>query len=105
MARSKAFRKVNTNLPEVQQLQLNVEQFIGELFQNPILSYTFLENVILTAGTNVVEHKLSRKWRGYIVCARNANETVWDAKATQEQSELYVELAASGPVTVSLYIF
>jgi hypothetical protein len=63
-----SFKQINTNDdPNLMRVQDNVSQFAKSLSANQLLDGVLIENVDITAGSNAIEHKLGRKYRGWIV--------------------------------------
>lgn len=78
---------------------------LNPLLANPLSNGSILPNVVLKTGANVINHGLQQKLQGYFVILNNANVTFYDSQSTNQKPELYLILNASGPATVSLYVF
>lgn len=87
------------------QVQQNVQQALQPIINSQILNGNQLDGVVLVAGSNTIEHKLGRKLIGYIVCRKDANISIWDTQATNLFESKTLLLEASGPATISLWVY
>lgn len=78
---------------------------LNPVVSNPIVGGNLLQGVALTTGVNTINHGLGDKLQGYIVVMKNANITIYDSQSTNPRPQLTLVLNASGPATVSLYVF
>lgn len=78
---------------------------LNPLLANPLVNGRLLEGVALDMGTNVINHGLQRKLRGYIVVLNSEAETFYDGQTLNQRPDLVLILNASGPTVVSLYVF
>lgn len=64
------------------------------------------QRITLTAGTNRLTHKLGRRWTGFLVTYRNGAADVYElGSSTPADPKTFIELVASGTVTVEILIF
>jgi hypothetical protein len=64
------FKKINDpKLPSLQGVQDNVREALQPFITNPLLDGVLLENLDLNSGENLIEHKLGRDYRGYVLCS------------------------------------
>jgi len=64
------YKKINDpKLPSLQGVQDNVREALQPFITNPLLDGVYLEDLELQSGENLIEHKLGRDYRGYILCA------------------------------------
>jgi len=103
MPKPTAFRQINTNDRELKLIQSNIDSAINSVIRAQILDGVLLESVALVTGANKIEHKLDRKYVGYIVVRNNSTATVYDSSSIE--TDVYVTLTASAPTTVSLWVF
>lgn len=100
------FRKVRVNDSGLTKVQDSLATVFGAVLAKEIIDGNLLENVALVSGsTNLVEHKLGKPVSGYIVVKRNSNQAVWDSEGSNTKKNNYLQLEASGSVTVSLWVF
>jgi len=78
---------------------------LNPLIRLPIIQGQLLENVELATGQNVINHRLGRKLRGYIIVLKDTNRDIWDSQASNERSNLTLLLESSGACIVSLWVF
>jgi hypothetical protein len=64
-----------------------------------------IDDIELSTTTKIVPHKLGRPIRGYYVVRRNAGSEIWDESAGKADARTNLHLQASGPVTVSLWVY
>ena len=87
----------------IELLQQNIKKFVKVLEDNPILDGFFLEDIDLANAANtVINHKLGRRPRGWIVTDHTGVGTLiyriaWDDKT--------ITLLAAAGCTVSLWVF
>lgn len=101
---ARAFRKQAGGSEETFRAQSNVENAVGALTRSVINDGVLVENIMLNTTAKLVEHKLGRASRGYIICKSNAAASIYTAPTT-ESASLFENLAASAPVTVSIWFF
>jgi hypothetical protein len=104
MRLQKPFAKTGIeSFEDVERFQDVVENVLGGISASPIISGQLVADVYLDTAAKRVEHKLGRKPLGYIVVRQDASETIYEQ--TEVRKDLFLNLAASGPVTVSLWVF
>lgn len=116
MGRVKEFKKsAIPNLPpaaapevkslatSVSQLQERLQEYLVPFNANPLVDGVLLSNIALSTAPKQIEHKLRRAPLGWLVVRTNAAESVHESST--ELSTAYLTLTASGPVTVSLWVF
>lgn len=92
----------HTGNQDVELLQQNVKKFVKVLEDNPLLDGTFLEGIALNAAANtVINHKLGRRPRGWILTDQSAAATVYRVAWTDKT----LTLLASAASTVDLWVF
>ena len=87
------------------QMQTQWASQLDQVLSCPIVNGRLLENVTLTTGSNTINHKLSRKLVGYIVCLKSANVTIYDTQSTNTMTDKTLQLTASGPAVITLWVF
>lgn len=99
------FKKLNNlqQLSDVDRVQDNIKLFSDQLVDIPILNGQLIENVALTTSAVLVNHKLGRAYRGWIVVDQSANASVYSTTTTLPTR--FISLVASNTVTVSLWVF
>lgn len=95
----------NTTDKSLSLLQTSWKAILAPFLRNKLLDGQILNNVQLLTGTNVVNHKLGRPLQGWIVVGQNASASIYDAQASNNQSDLTLILVTSASVTVNLYVF
>lgn len=78
---------------------------INPMLANPLMSGQLIKDQVLVTGVNSINHGLQRKLRGYYVVLNSAAVTFYDSQASNQTPDLTLKLNASGPTTVSLYVF
>ena len=103
---ARAFRKQAGGSEETFRAQSNVESAIGSLSRSVLMNGNLIENVQLSTTPALVEHKLGRASRGYIVCKSNSAATVYSAASVATvDSSLFENLVASAATTVNIWFF
>lgn len=80
-------------------------QQLNPLLGAPLAGASLLSDIILTSGSNVINHKLGAKLQGYIVVRSSASSTFFDNQSTNPSPQTTLILNASSATTVSLLVF
>jgi hypothetical protein len=86
-------------------LQTKWASLINPVIDAPQSKGLILKDVVLAAGDNTVNHRLSRKLQGWIVIGITAASQIYDLQATNQTSDKTLILNASAPCTVTLWVF
>lgn len=78
---------------------------LNPIIANPTLNNLVLKNLTLTAGTNVINHKLQRNLVGWKTTRVRASATFYDLQDTNQTPSLTLVLVASAPVVIDLEVF
>lgn len=97
------FKKSTTENPDVNKVQVNIAEFVTPLISNEMLDGRLIEDVALSTSETLVEHKLGRAYKGWIIVNKNAAQDVYVSSTTL--TKRYLALTAGGTVTVSLWVF
>ena len=104
MSNLRGFKKVNSDNSELAKVQENIDVALKPVLDAAIISGILVKQVsLLSTQDNIIDHKLGREYRGYIVVDKNANANIWTASTKFKQSQLV--LATSIDVVVSLWVF
>lgn len=71
----------------------------------PLNDSVLLKGVVLTTGTNQVNHKLGRKIQGWIVVRQRSAASFYDTQDLNQHPTLTLSLVSSANVTVDLVCF
>lgn len=78
---------------------------------NPLLSFALnngllLKNVVLSTGSNTINHKLGRNLQGWFVTRmRNAFVQIYDTQDSNQMQDKTLTLNSSGSCTIDLIVF
>lgn len=86
-------------------LQTNWAQQLNPVIQLPINSGSILQNILLSTGLNVVNHKLGRKLQGWFIVRQNAVANVYDSQDVNPYPDLTLFLNSSADVMINLFVF
>ena len=90
-------------LPQISEpLMTKWKSILDPIIANPVNNSLLLPNVSLSAGVNVINHKLGRMMQGWIISDINGVSTVYRSAA---YNILTLSLTSSAPVTISLVVF
>ncbi len=87
------------------QLVVRWKAIIDPVIAIPSNQSLILMNVLLSAGTTVVNHTLGRKLVGWIIVGINGAATIYDAQASNQNTEQTLVLISNAAVTVQLEVF
>lgn len=83
----------------------NWPRLLDPLLDSPIATPIILQEVVLTAGKNVIDHRLGKDLVGYISIGNNGPTTLWSDQANNPLPSKNLWLMASSGVTVNLLVF
>jgi hypothetical protein len=101
--RAQPFRKQAGGSQESFTAQTNVETAFGNLSRSIILDGVYLESISVGTSDTLVEHKLNRAFRGYIICKNDSFSQVKQTSANDVTK--FLTLQATSACTISLWIF
>ena len=103
---NKAFTKIYTSDEDLNSVQESVETTLDPFIKNDLLDGTFLNGVSLESGKdNIINHKLNRQIKGWIITSIDSSATVYDKQSTNNLKDLTLILRTSADCTVNLYVF
>jgi hypothetical protein len=86
-------------------MQTSWAQQLNPILSNKLLNGVLLQNVSLASGSNTVNHLLGRKLVGWVLTRQRAAATVYDTQDTNPHSLVTLQLTASAPTSVDLWVF
>jgi hypothetical protein len=95
----------NTNIIPLSMLQDRWSAILNPVISNPVSSSSILTDIKLVAGTNTVNHLLSRKLQGWTIVRIDAPATIYDSQATNGNPNQTLLLVSSAAATVSILVF
>lgn len=78
---------------------------INPVLSQPINSGILLNQLVLSSGDNVINHKLGRKLQGWVVVGNDSTVTFYDNQASNQQPQLTLILNSSGSCLINLLVF
>lgn len=78
---------------------------LNPVLANSLVGGRLIEEIDVVSGNNVINHGLAEELQGYLVVKNNANVTFYDRQQVNPRPQLTLILVASGPATISLYVF
>lgn len=78
---------------------------LNPIINNPVNQSLLLKDIPLVAGSNTINHLLSRKLQGWSIIRINAAATVYDTQSTNQNPDQTLLLVSSAPCVVSLEVF
>ena len=78
------------------------KSLIDPILKNPLNSVSILEDVSLKVGDNVINHRLGRKLRGWVLLDVNAATTIYRSAPL---NDLTLTLNSSAVAIISLGVF
>lgn len=96
------FKKLTSDVDsDLNKVQQNVQRTVSPILDSEIVDGLQLDDIELSTGSNVIDHKLGRALRGYIVVRKSANVTIFDTQVTKT----VLKLTSSGAATISLWVY
>lgn len=78
---------------------------LNPILANPLISGRLIKGIDVILGDNVINHGLGDTLQGYFVVMNDSAETFYDKQQLNPRPYLTLILVASGPATISLYVF
>lgn len=99
---TKLFRQFQSASDELNRVQKNVLDAVGDLPKIQIIDGVLVEGIVLNSSSGVnVSHKLGRKPVGFIVVLASTNAMYWNGAITESNINIFT----SNAVTVSIWFF
>lgn len=95
-------------LPQKLPLDLMQTQWASQLnpvIDNPLSKPIVLKNVLLSTGTNTINHKLGQKLQGWFATRVRSSVTLYDQQDNNQTPNLTLVLIASAPASIDLAVF
>ena len=96
------FPKIQSNIQELNRLQ----DYLIKEFQSldiPLIKGNLIEDVSFSGAQTIkIPHKLGKKYTGYFIVRRNANQQFYDNDTIDEN---FITLTSSGTCKISLWVF
>lgn len=90
---------------DISQLQTTWSAQLNPLLALPLSNSVLIQGVVLAPGLNVVNHKLGRKLRGWLVVGIDNGTTIYDGQGSNQMQDLTLYLISGAACTVSLIVF
>jgi hypothetical protein len=102
-SRPRGFSRTQTKDRDLQQVQERVAEAVDGLERHVLLGGKLLKTITLdgAADSESVQHGLGKVPEGWQVVSKNAQADIW----AESMDEKQIVFRASGPVTVSIYVF
>lgn len=97
--------KFGTADQALSQLQSTWAAALDPLLKLPIANSLILKNIVLSSGSNTINHKLGRNLMGWTIVRQRAGATIYDTQDTSPTPALTLTLVSSAPVSVDLLVF
>jgi hypothetical protein len=85
-------------------LQTRWASIIDPALAKPILDGQLLENINLTNGTTIINHRLGRKLRGWLITDIDSAASIHRVNASNTP-ELTLSLSSDASAIISLWVF
>lgn len=101
------YTKTTSRNGDIQALDSNVDDVFGSIFGNPLLnSPTIIEDLVFTSGTDlVINHKLNRRVKGYIIVKASAAANLYTSSTTLINPTAQIILKTDATATLSILFF
>ena len=106
MAGIRSFKATNFSDKETSKLQDNIDVYLNQLTNIPLLDGVLLRDVVLSTGSvTKVDHKLGRKLIGWMITRQRASSIIWDTQDTNNNKNTTLDLNCSADVTIDIWVF
>ena len=100
-----ALPKFQTKIPELSLMQDSWISRLNPILANPGNSVSILPSVVLTPGTNVINHKLGQPLQGWYIVRQRQAATIYDTQDTNQSPSLTLTLVSNVPAVIDLVVF
>lgn len=94
-----------TDSKDLSLLQTTWAKQIDPVINFPPNKGIILKNVLLTTGSNVVNHQLGRKLQGWVIVRQRALASIYDTQDLNQMPDLTLLLTSSTNVNIDLLVF
>jgi hypothetical protein len=94
-----------SSLPILNQLQTKWQSILNPLLGNPLTQGIILNKIVLSSGSNTINHTLGRALVGWSIIRQRASASVYDNQDSNQMPTLTLILISSADVTVDLEVF
>ena len=95
----------NTDLKPLSMLQTAWAPILNVWLRNPHSQSIVLPNVALKAGSNAVNHLLSRKLTGWAIIRQRGPASIYDTQDSNKNPELTLSLVSSAAVSCDIEVW
>lgn len=99
---AKVLKRLRVENENADRIQDNTNLALQNLYKEPFLSGVFVEDLTVSAGPFILEHKLGRIPKGYLLTKSNVFTLI---KVSGQQTEFYSQMEAQVAGKISVYIF
>lgn len=99
----KDLKPVSSDNESVNTLYRNLNEFVKQLTNNPLLGGQYLKDVQLSSAPTLVNHSLGQTWQGYIITRQTGLVNIASERTIYDNKN--IKLTADTGVTVDLWIF
>lgn len=86
-------------------MQTSWSQQLDPVIANALINGLALKQVSLSSGPNIINHKLGRNLQGWFITRLRANASLFDTQDANLTPAVTLQLTASAPVVVDLWVF
>lgn len=86
-------------------LQTNIQTVLDQIVLDPFVDGTTLADIVVSVGSNTINHTLGRKPLGYVLISKDQNGDVWSGQAANKSADKTLILNSNQNMTISLRIF
>lgn len=86
-------------------MQTRWATILDPISESSIVHGSQLNDIKLTTGNNVVNHKLSRKLQGWLIVGIDGISSIYDTQATNQTPQLTLNLVSSADVNIALWVY
>lgn len=97
--------KFNTEDTTLSLLQTSWSEQLNPLIRNAANKSSILQQVQLSVGDNIVNHKLGRKLQGWSLIRKRGAAEVYDKQDTNRMQDLTLVLNSTASVIVDIEVF
>lgn len=94
-----------TNNKDLQLMQNQWSSQLNPVLANPANKASVLKEVHLTAGSNVINHKLGAKLQGWSIIRQRSAASIYDNQDNNQQPQLTLILISSADTSIDLLVF
>lgn len=93
-----------TSLRELSMMETQWASQLNPVISNPLIAGNLFKNVVLSSGSNTINHKLDRAYQGYLISGMHGSFIqLFDTPSPMPDKTLVLNASASGSIDIWIF--